>query len=66
MPALTSLAVFPVRSFTAKGIYFHEPIQGLNLNRRSISGLEPEVPVTTVFNVCRFRVSNDHASIFCE
>jgi len=66
MPALTSPAVFPVRSFTAKGIYLHESIQGLNLNRQSISGLEPEMPVTTLFNVCRFRVSNDYASIFCE
>jgi len=44
--ALTSPAVFPVRSFTAKGICVHEPIQGFNLNRRSISGLEPEMPVT--------------------
>ena len=26
-----------------------EPIQGLNLNRRYISGLEPEVPVTKRF-----------------
>jgi hypothetical protein len=35
-----------VRSFTAKGIYLHEPVQGLNLNNQSISGLEPETPVT--------------------
>jgi hypothetical protein len=39
-------AVSPVRSFAAKGIYLHEPLQGLNLNRRSISGSEPEMPVT--------------------
>ena len=25
-----------------------EPVQGLNLNRRYISGLEPEMPVTQV------------------
>jgi hypothetical protein len=35
-----------VRSFTAKSICFHEPVQGSNLNRRSISGLESEMPVT--------------------
>jgi hypothetical protein len=36
----------PVGSFTAKLIYLHEPVQGLNLNRQSISGLEPEMSVT--------------------
>jgi len=46
MPALTPHVAFPVRSFTAKGIYLHEPVQGLNLNRWSISGLETEMPVT--------------------
>jgi len=46
LTALTPPAVFPVRSFTGKGICVHEPIQGLNLNRWSISGLEPEMPVT--------------------
>ena len=35
-----------VRSFAAKGIHRHESVQGLNLNRWSISGLEPEMPVT--------------------
>jgi len=39
-------AVFPVRSFTANGICVHEPVQGFNLNHRSISGLEPEMSVT--------------------
>ena len=43
---LMALAVLHVRSFTAKGICLHEPIRGLNLNRRSISELEPEIPVT--------------------
>jgi hypothetical protein len=48
-----TLLLFPlVRSFTAKGIYFHEPFQGLNLNRRSISGLEPEMPVTMQIGEC--------------
>ena len=37
-----------VRSLTSQVIYVHEPVQGLNLNRRSISGLEPEMPVTGV------------------
>ena len=38
--------IFLVKSFIpAKSIYT-EPIQGLNLNRRYISGLEPKVPVT--------------------
>jgi hypothetical protein len=46
LTALTPPAVFPVRSFTAKGICVREPVQGLNQNRRSISGLEPEMPVT--------------------
>ena len=53
LTALTPPAVFPVRSFTAKEICVHEPVQGLNLNRRSISGLEPEMPVkrsNTTFN----------------
>jgi hypothetical protein len=35
-----------VRSFQAKVIHLHEPVQGLNLNRQSISGIEPEMPVT--------------------
>jgi len=48
--ALTLPAVFPVRSFTAKGICLHEPVQGLNLNRRSVSGLEPGMPVN-IFSV---------------
>jgi len=39
LTALTPPAVFPVRSFTAKGIRVLEPVQGLNLNRRSMSGL---------------------------
>jgi len=46
LAVLTPPAVFPVRSFTTKGICLHEPVQGLNLNRRSISGLEPEMPIT--------------------
>jgi hypothetical protein len=36
-----------VRSYTAKSICLNEPVQGSNMNRRSISGLEPEMPVTT-------------------
>jgi len=36
-----------VRSFAANGICLHEPVQGLNLNRRSISGLDSKMPVTT-------------------
>jgi hypothetical protein len=35
-----------VRTHRAKGIYLREPVQGLHLNHRSISGLEPEMPVT--------------------
>ena len=27
-----------------------EPVQGLNLNRRYISGLEPEMPVTMKYH----------------
>jgi len=47
--ALTS-AVFPVGSFTAKGVYLHEPVHGFNLNHWSTSGLEPEMPVTSVYS----------------
>jgi hypothetical protein len=36
----------PVRSSTAKWSSLLEPVQGLNLKCRSISGLEPEMPVT--------------------
>ena len=34
LTALTPPAVFPVRSFTAKGLCVHEPVQGLNLKCR--------------------------------
>jgi hypothetical protein len=40
-------AVSLVRSFPANGMYLHEPIQGLNLNRRPITRLELVMPVTT-------------------
>jgi len=48
LTALTLPAVFPLRSFTGKGICPHEPVRGLNLNCRSISGLEREMPVTVL------------------
>jgi len=44
--ALTLPAVFPSYVIDSQGIYLPEPVQGLNLNRRSISGFEPEMPVT--------------------
>jgi hypothetical protein len=44
--ALTLPAVFPSCVVDRQGIHLHEPVQGLNLNRRSISGLEPEMLVT--------------------
>jgi len=53
--ALIPPALFPVRSFTGKGICLHESVQGLNLNCRSISGLEPEMLVTEgehTYSVC--------------
>jgi hypothetical protein len=40
------LLCFPLRSFTVKGIFLHDPLKGLNLNRQSVSELEPEMPVT--------------------
>jgi len=46
LTALTPPAVFSLRLFTGKGICLHEPVQGVNLNRPSITGLEPEMPVT--------------------
>ena len=36
-----------------KSIYM-EPVQGLNLNRRYISRLEPEMPVTDCYSTKRF------------
>jgi hypothetical protein len=46
LTALTPPAVTLVGHFQPKGMYLHEPVQGLNLNRRSITGLEPVMPVT--------------------
>ena len=43
-------ALFPVRLFTDKRMYLNEPFQGLNLNCRSISGIEPEMLVTSVYS----------------
>jgi hypothetical protein len=48
--ALTAVmppAVTLVRSFPGKGMYFHEPVQGLNLHQPSITRLETEMPVTS-------------------
>jgi len=59
LTALTPPAVFPSWSFTAKGILLHEPVQGLNLNCQSISGLEPEMPETLGFTVhCDYHENN--------
>jgi hypothetical protein len=44
--AVTLPAVTLVKSFTAKGRHLHEPVQGLNRNRQSITRLETEMPVT--------------------
>jgi hypothetical protein len=49
LAALTPLAVTLVGHLQPKGMYLHEPVvQGLNLNRRSITGLETEMPVTNI------------------
>jgi len=59
--------MFPARSFTAKGICVHEPVQGFNLNLRSISGVEPEMPVTLVnriMNVLYVYIRAFHYQIF--
>jgi len=40
--------VLLVKSFIPTKSVYMEPVQGLNLSRRYISGLEPEVPVTAV------------------
>jgi len=42
LTALPLLLLSLVRPFATKGIYLNKPVQGLNLNRRSISGLEHE------------------------
>jgi len=47
-------AVLPVRSFTAKGIYLKESRSGFE--PESISGLEPETPLTTVDMRCNVHV----------
>jgi len=41
----TILWFYLSKPFTAKESISMEPDQGLNLNRRPISGLEPEIPV---------------------
>jgi hypothetical protein len=46
LTAVAPPAVTLFRSFTTKGMYLHEPIQGLNLNRWFITRLETEMPVT--------------------
>jgi len=47
--AFTQVYGFPyLDHLQRKESIYMEPVQGLNLNRRSISGLEPEIPVTTV------------------
>jgi hypothetical protein len=46
LTAVTPPVLTLVRSFTAKGMYFNEPVQGLNLNRWPIARLEPVIPVT--------------------
>jgi len=46
LTAFTLVLFQLVRSFTAKGTHVKKPVQCLNLNRWSISGLEPEMPVT--------------------
>jgi len=48
LTALTPPAVFLVLLFTANEICVHEPVQGLNLNHRFTSGLEPEMPVKLI------------------
>jgi hypothetical protein len=48
--AFTSLTVFLIKSFTTNKICLHGAVQGLNLNRRYISELEPEMPVTLYMN----------------
>jgi len=45
LTALTRPSVFPVTSFRGNGICPHEPVQGMNLNCRSISGLEPQIVI---------------------
>jgi hypothetical protein len=47
LTAVMPPAVTLVRSFSGKGMYFHESVQVLNLNHRSITSLETEMPVTS-------------------
>jgi len=46
MTTFTPLTVFLFKSFTTKKSIYMEPVQGLNLNRRYMLGLESEMPVT--------------------
>jgi hypothetical protein len=49
LTALTHSCCFTyVGYLEPKEFISRKPVQGLNLNRRSISGLEPEMPVTYV------------------
>jgi hypothetical protein len=49
MTAFTPLTVFLIKSFTNKKSTYMEPVHGLKLNRRYISGLELEMPVTSLY-----------------
>jgi hypothetical protein len=49
LTAGTPPAVTLDRSFPATGMYLHEPVQGLNLNHRPITRLEPVRPVTMAY-----------------
>jgi hypothetical protein len=46
--AFTPLMGFLIKSFATNKSIYMGPIQGLNLKRRYISGLEPEMPVAIV------------------
>jgi hypothetical protein len=54
LTAGTPPAVTFVRSFPAKGMYLHGPVQGLNLNHRPITRLETVMPVTVKWFIFYF------------
>jgi hypothetical protein len=43
---LNAMTTFLIKSLTTKKSIYMESVQGMDLNRRYISGLEPEMPVT--------------------
>jgi hypothetical protein len=49
--AVTAVGLLLLGHLQPKKMYLHEPIRGLNLNRRSITSFETEMPVKNVLQL---------------